>query len=226
MKRLMMFVALVLAVCLVAGSGFSEEKKPTVTGSWKCVAKSERGPSEFALDLVQKGSEVTGTASRSDGSTDIQKGSFEDGKLKLTIEADGGDYQMEATLSGNKLTGTLSHTSGGKADWEGTREEPAASTTIEALLGTWKTKAETGGGTVEYTLEFKKDGDALAGTLTTPDGQTLKLTNTSFADNVVKFVVTTDDGDYKAEGKVNGKTIKGNYVGPDGGKGAWEASKT
>src|SRR5688572_5158081 len=89
----------------------------SVAGVWKCVSRSEGRPArEFKLELVQKGTEVTGTASRDDGSAPITKGSFESNKLKLSIDAGGNVIELEGTLADGKLSGVIPLPSG-KATW-------------------------------------------------------------------------------------------------------------
>ncbi len=228
MKRLSSLFWFAVAACLAMAPALGQEKaeKSTVSGSWKCTAKAEgRPPSEFRLDLVQKGTQVSGRASRSDGSTDIRSGSFEEGKLKLQVEADGGDYNLEATLSGDKLTGTVTHTNGLKAQWEGVRES-AASAASNPILGTWRIRTQRSDGSVaEYALDFKEEGRELQGTITLPDGQTVRMTKASFADNVLKFTVATDEGNYEAEAKLENGKLSGSYTAPTGRKGAWEATR-
>lgn len=214
MKRLSMLFGVVAAVVLWAAAGSGQ----TVAGNWKCVAKVEGRPNmEFRLQLEQDGKEVTGTASRSDGSAPIRRGSFEDGKLKLLIDADGGTYDLQATVSGNKLTGTLTHTNGDKAAWEATREGGAGGASASSIEGAWKTD--------QYTLEFKRDGGSLTGKVVMPDGQAIPLTKASFANGVVRFEVGSPDGNYEAEAKLDGDKLVGTFKTPAGATRNWEAQR-
>lgn len=223
MKRLaVIFSALLVVLSLVPA--FAQEKKPTVTGSWKCVAMVNDQRGEFQLDLVQKGAEVSGTATRSDGSTDIQKGSFENGKLKLNIEADGGEYALEATLDGQTLKGELSHSAGFKGTWEAKRAGAEGGSVTVA--GAWKLMATVGGQTVEYKVELKQDGENYSGSIYTADGEAIPLSKISFKDNVLKFTVSAPDGDYNTESKFDGKSLKGTFTTPNGDKGTFEATKS
>jgi hypothetical protein len=213
-KRFSVLLGVVVAVMLWAAAASAQ----TVAGNWKCVAKVEGRPNmEFRLQLEQDGKEVTGTASRSDGSAPIRRGSFEDGKLKLLIDADGGTYDLQATVSGNKLAGTLTHTNGDKAAWEATREGGAGGASASSIEGTWKTD--------QYTLEFKRDGDTLTGKLLMPDGQTIPLTKPSFANGVLRFEVGSPDGNYEAEAKLEGEKLVGTYKTPAGATRNWEAKR-
>lgn len=227
MKHLTAVLAFTLTISLTALPAFAQpQKQEGVTGVWKCVAKTESRPNmEFKLDLVQKGKEVTGTASRSDGSTGIQKGSFENGKLKLVVEADGGTYEFEGSLSGDKLTGNLAHSTGTKASWEGVREGAAAPAASAGIEGRWTLRARVGERTAEYVMEFKKDGDQLTGKLTLPDGQSVPMSKASFVDNVLKFSLATGDGSYESEAKLEGDKLVGTYTTPAGQKGDWEATR-
>jgi hypothetical protein len=213
-KRFSMLFGVVAAVVLWAAAASGQ----TVAGNWKCVAKVEGRPNmEFRLQLEQDGKEVTGTASRSDGSAPIRRGSFEDGKLKLLIDADGGTYDLQATVSGNKLTGTLTHTGGEKATWEATREGGAGGASASSIEGAWKTD--------QYTLEFKRDGGSLTGKVVMPDGQAIPLTKASFANGVVRFEVGSPDGNYEAEAKLDGDKLVGTFKTPAGATRNWEAQR-
>lgn len=214
MKRFSMLFGVVAAVVLWAAAASGQ----TVAGNWKCVAKVEGRPNmEFRLQLEQDGKEVTGTASRSDGSAPIRGGSFEGGKLKLLIDADGGTYDLQATVSGNKLAGTLTHTNGDKAAWEATREGGAGGASASSVEGAWKTD--------QYTLEFKRDGDTLTGKVVMPDGQAVRMAKASFADGVLKFEIGSQDGAYEAEAKLDGDKLAGTYKTPSGATRNWEAKR-
>jgi hypothetical protein len=215
-KRHSMAVALAFSLLLFSAPLMAD----TVTGTWKCVANNDGQTMQFTLELVQRGNAVTGNASRYDGSTDISKGSFENGKLKLLVEADGGEYSIEGELSGNTLKGKLSHTSGSSAPWEGKRQGGET-----AILGTWKMRTNAGGQVLESNMEFKKEGDALVGTIILPDGQTLRLQKASFAGDTLNFTVSLDQGDFPAEGKLEGNKLTGTYTTPGGQKDTWEATR-
>src|SRR5205085_203856 len=144
---------------------------------------------EFQLDLVQKGSDVTGTASRTDGSTDIQKGSFRDGKLSVNVEADGGEYLIQGTLDGDKLAGTLTHSSGVKAPWEGTRGAAASASSTANPVGQWKIRADAGDHPVEATLSIKEDAKKLTGTIALHDGELQQLNDITFVDGRLTFSI-------------------------------------
>ena len=214
------FVVLLAPLAFAADSG--------VTGAWKCVGKSgDGGAFEFRLDLKQSGSEVTGTASRSDGQADIRKGSFENGTLKLKIEADDGEYNLEAKLDGHKLAGKLTHTSGLSADWEGVREAAAAAAAKnKGILGDWKGRAEMEDGTIEFVLTLNEDAGTLKGRITLPDGMALPFESVTFADDVLKYTLSTDDGKYESEAKLEGDKLNGTVTMPSGTKRTWEAVRS
>ncbi len=228
MKRLAIVVNFAFVVALAAAPAFAQSG--TVTGSWKCVTKPEgRAPTEFRLDLVQKGAEVTGTGSRSDGSADIRRGRWENGVLKFEIDAGNGPLSFEAALSGDKLTGTLTLPDDRKVAWEGVREgssaATAATTSSVGVAGTWKVTAKTATGAIELTMDLKQEGNALSGRMTTSDGNTLNVTKLSFSDKTLRLTVPTDEGNYDVEGKLDGERLAGTYLGPNGTKLTWEAGR-
>lgn len=221
------FAAILVSSFLVA-PGLAADKEPNVTGAWKCVGNSGGDQKmTFRLDLVQKGTTVTGSAGNDEGSVDISKGTFENGKLKLVLEAMGGEYTIEGAFEGEALKGNFSHSTGSKGTWEGTREgaKETAASTVADLLGKWKLSAETDSGKHEYTLELTRDGEKLSGLMRTEEGDEVTLAGVSYAENTLKFAVPTGEGDYEVEGKVAGKSIKGTFKAPDGKKGTWEAAK-
>ncbi len=209
-----------LVVVLILAVAPALTAADNVTGTWNCVAKSPGRPDmEFQLDLKQDGKQVSGTGSRADGSASIQQGSFENGKLKLQIDADNGTYEFEATLTGNKLSGSLTHPSRGKATWEGTREAAAGASKASAspIEGVWKME--------HYNLEFKQEGGKLIGSVIMSDGQVVPLTKITFADSVLRFTATSPDGSYEAEAKLDGDKLVGTYSTPSGAKRTWEAKR-
>lgn len=95
-----------------------------------------------------------------------------------------------------------------------------------ALIGTWKVVAQMPQGVASYRVEFRQNGENLTGTLFTDNGDTVPLRNVTFSDNVLKFVVAASEGDYQTESKIEGKKLKGSYVGPNSEKGTFEGTKT
>ncbi len=221
-------LAATLLFSLMVAPALAADKEPSVTGAWKCAGSSGGDQKmTFRLDLVQKGTDVTGTAGNDEGSVEISKGTFENGKLKLVLEAMGGEYTIEGAFEGEALKGNFSHSAGAKGTWEGVREgtKEAAGSTVADVLGKWKISAETDHGKNEYTLELTRDGEKLGGLMRTEQGDEVTLARVSFAESTLKFAVPTGEGDYEVEGQVAGKSMKGTYKGPDGQKGKWEASK-
>ncbi len=68
--------------------------------------------------------------------------------------------------------------------------------------GKWVGNVETPNGPLELTFEFKADGDALEGTVTSPMG-TLPLSNGKVAGDVLSFDVTIETGTITHEATVN-----------------------
>ena len=119
---------LALLSLLVGIVGFAQEKKEEpkgpLTGAWQCVSKiPDRPDGDFQLDLEQKGEEVTGTGSNTQGSAPL-KGTFKEGKFKLSIDAGNVTYEIEGSLDQDKISGTLEVPQAAvKGTFEGTRKK-------------------------------------------------------------------------------------------------------
>lgn len=109
-----------LAILLVASAATAGAD---VSGTWHCTATEKSGQRhQFRLDLVQKGSEVTGTAAEVGGeSIPIRSGKFENGKLTFEVHPQHGVIRVEGKLDSAKLAGTIHHPEVGPHPWEGRR---------------------------------------------------------------------------------------------------------
>lgn len=234
MKRLTVVLTFVLIASAIVAPVFAQapkQEKPgeqaTVTGTWKMTARQGNTSHQVTLELKQEGAAVSGRIVAGEGRTkNISKASFSDGLLKFTVVAPEGVFDLEGKLEGDQLTGSYTAPSGNKETWEARRlPEGGAVAASAGIAGSWKVMAKDGERTREYTMELKQAGDALSGTMLTPDGEVVILSKLSFADNTLKFIVLTDEGVYQVEGKLESNKLTGTYLTPNGRKDTWEASR-
>ncbi len=95
----------------------------------------------------------------------------------------------------------------------------------EDMVGKWKLQATMGGDTKDYDMEFKVEDGKLTGSLYTPEGDAVPLSDLSFKDGALKFTVSAPDGEYPCEATVTGKKMTGHFKTPGGQSGDFEATK-
>ena len=91
------------------------------------------------------------------------------------------------------------------------------------LAGNWAFVMDSQMGQVTATVTFKLDGEKVSGDMKLPDGRVWPMTEASFKDGVVKFVVTRQRPDgsamaYHMSGKLAGDDTTGTATADMGGQ--------
>ncbi|MBN1675104.1 MAG: hypothetical protein JXR37_28950 [Kiritimatiellae bacterium] len=96
---------LIAGGCEDGGDGGSSPATVDVTGSWQ--GNDNAGCGSGAANLVQNGSEVTGTCVYDSGEEASLSGSVSDDFFRATLRG-ANTYTIEATVTGNGMNGTWS----------------------------------------------------------------------------------------------------------------------
>jgi hypothetical protein len=115
----MRYLLALLLLCLPALA-----QNETVAGGWNMKMQAPQGEVEFKFTLKADGDNLTGTFDNE--KLVIEKASFADKTLKMTVNRDKGTmvYEMKATLDGDTLKGTAETDMGGSpatVEWSATR---------------------------------------------------------------------------------------------------------
>lgn len=216
MKRITLLCSALLAISSLSAD---------VTGAWKCAARPPgHAPREFRLDLVQKGGDLTGTVTHGGHAVPISAGSLQGEAFKFSVQRDRGAFQLEGTATAGQLAGTVVTPEREKAPLDCTRDSGGTAAAV-GPVGSWKVQAKAGERTIEHIMDITEENGALRGRLTTNSGETLPLSNLTFAGGALKFAISTDDGAYNVEGKVEGDSISGTYTSPSGRRDTWAARR-
>jgi hypothetical protein len=71
-----------------------------VAGNWKLAFQSDAGPSEGSMALKQDGAKVVGDITSDQGTVPVQ-GSFENGKLNMTLSIEACGQSITITFTGH-----------------------------------------------------------------------------------------------------------------------------
>jgi len=112
---------LLAAMLATAGVPLRAADQKSVAGSWRVAVDTM----SLRLDLVQRGAHITGTLQNPHGNPIMLKGSFSNGRLKLTGGSRGGEFAYRvSTLAIVKPDGSLAGillTNAGDMTWTATR---------------------------------------------------------------------------------------------------------
>jgi hypothetical protein len=221
--KVLMVVVLALAVPAAFAASWntagSLDDKGPLTGLWKCKLKVDGGQvpdQDGEMDLQQTGKDVKGTGSNSGGSAPM-KGTFEDGKYKLVVEAGDSNWSLDGKLDGGKLIGTWAIPSAGiKGTSECSKPEsksaaaPAAAASGAALNGLWKCVGKIPNQPDgDFQLDLDVKGDKVSGTGSNAAGSA-PIAGT-YKDGKFTFKIDAGDLQIEFEGKLDGAKITGTF---------------
>lgn len=118
MKKMSLFVLVVIGLCLAGGALAEAQNKPKpavdpITGAWEGTVELPDGAMPFTMTLKLDGAKVTGEVSSVQGATPISEGSWVDGKLTVAFTyVDGAAVQMTGAVTDGALSGSLSYGGG------------------------------------------------------------------------------------------------------------------
>ncbi len=231
MKRTLVTLIVLLVGGSLAVSAAAQAKSGPLTGTWKCVGKvPDRPDGEFQLEMEQVGEEVKGNGSNAQGSAPL-KGTFKDGKFKVSIAAGDISYDFEGELNGDKIKGKFSvPVASVEGTFEGTREGAAAPAAVakastSSLTGAWAmTLKVPDRPDAEGQLDLDQKGEEVKGTGSNASGSA-PVKGTA-KEGKFKLTVETGQANWEFEGKIDGDKIEGEFTLPAAGiKGTFSGTR-
>jgi len=193
-----------------------------IAGDWNSVAVTPNGEIVANLNLKLEGENLSGVISSDQGSLEILKASFKDGKLQFDLDLGGNVYRIEAAFKDDKFTGKWSSVGGGESGaWSAARKAGAAAAGSAAapkepvLNGDWNSIATTPNGDLSLTLALKQEGDAVTGTLVSPEGSVPLLKGT-FNGGKLNFEVKLGENLYRVDLTLADGKLRGSWKQVDG----------
>jgi hypothetical protein len=120
--RLLRTSSLVLAVVVLAASFAAAQSG--VAGAWKLTFQTDQGAVDADMNLTQDGQKVTGSLVSPQGEAPLE-GTFNNGKLVLSLTVDAGGQALTITFDGalekDTLKGNVDFGGFGSATWAATR---------------------------------------------------------------------------------------------------------
>lgn len=120
--RLLRTSSLVLAVVLLAASFAAAQS--SVAGAWKLTFQTDQGAVDADMNLMQDGQKITGSLVSPQGEAPLE-GTFNNGKLVLSLTVDAGGQALTITFDGalekDTLKGMVDFGGFGSATWAATR---------------------------------------------------------------------------------------------------------
>jgi hypothetical protein len=92
----------------------------------------------------------------------------------------------------------------------------------DPITGDWDAKLDAAG--EEMTLVLMLEGNKVSGRMESPHGVQV-LEDGEFVKDSVKFSIPSDRGEMELSGKLQGKTLAGEYSIADQRQGTWSATK-
>lgn len=214
-----------------------------VSGPWRATALMPSGQEAVSLlTLKQDGESVSGRAEWPNGSMELSRGSFKDGKLLLEVDVEReeqkGVIRVEARFQGERLLGWWKVVREGneevfEGEWSAVAEEPAQGKDpdLAPILGEWELVAEFQDYKLDYTLRLALKDKALRAILVSPRSGEHPAKAATFKDGVLRIEIDrTYNGNEVTlvyEGKLAGEGLSGTVVpvGLPDVKGTWKAEK-
>ncbi|HUT47168.1 MAG TPA: hypothetical protein VMX36_12860 [Sedimentisphaerales bacterium] len=178
-----------------------------LVGKWELTTVSEFGTNKSMM-LVN--GDMTGRYESFGSDLPMKNLKLEGDQVTFALEMGWGDQTVtldfKGKLDGKNLTGQIAWDSG-TGEVTGRKAEQAS-----AVVGTWEFTRESSRGTRTSTLKIKPD---MTGTYTVRDNE-IAVTDLKADGNQVSFKVTMRYGENEVpmefKGKVDGKTLKGEFV--------------
>jgi len=252
MTRKVLVVAAAIAACGLASSpAFAQQN---VTGAWQLTMSTPQGDNTVDVTFKQDGQNITGELTSPLGTAPFKGTIVQDAmKVVASVDMQGTPLELtfEAKVTGDTLAGTVKFGDFGDAPFTGKRKaagapsgaatnaaaaaaRPAApaststsSTTTAgggALSGTWNLMVDIAGNQLPITAVLQQNGNAVTGSMTTPQGEvpikgTMNGNNLSLDFEVPGGMAVSMTGTLSASGLAGKMTI------PGFGDGDWTGKK-
>jgi hypothetical protein len=205
-----------------------------ISGEWEVIFRVQGTTTPASFKLKLEGDRVTGTAeSAHTGPGTVRDGWWKDNKLSFTLDFNNHEsIAISGGLRDGKLAGEF-RTEGFVEKWEGTKKGkhpasnaavPSASTATDPVSGEWQASFEAQGSKAPIAFKFKLDGGKVSGTSESSHLGSGTLSNGSWADGILTFIMTGPHGSISVKGTLKDGKLSGEF---DAGqfKGSWSASR-
>lgn len=195
-----------------------------VAGTWSVSATDPEGQvvrSEMTIE--QDGAALKGVIKAGQQTITMREVQMQGEELIFKLPWDTMMLTIKLRVSGDEMKGTFTT---GEGDSGPVTAKRAGAAAAAGVGGRWKVTAVTGGGReMKFEIELKEDAGKWTGTLITPDGMTLGLTEVAASGQEVSFKIPTEQGTFNIKLSAEGAGMKGAYTTPDGQTGALTATR-
>lgn len=207
----------------VTGQREASAQTAQATGKWEISATDPDGTARRAtLDLKQNGDTLTGQIVMDSGDAlPLAAGKVSGDTISFKISIGEGDVAVTGKISGDTVSGEYIIPTGEKGKFTARRAASAS------LAGKWNVLArDAEGNQMRATLDLKVEGDRLTGALITESGDSAPLVDGKIQGDSFSFKIYVGDGNIEVKGKLENGKVAGEYVTPNGSKGAYTATRS
>lgn len=195
-----------------------------VAGTWSVSAVDPEGQVyKSEMTIERDGSALKGVVKAGQQTIPMREVQVQGEELIFKLPWDGMVLTLKLRISGDEMKGTFMTAEGDSGPVTARRAGAAAAA---GLGGRWKVTAVTGSGReMKLEIDLKEDAGKWTGTLITPDGMTLPLTEVAASGQDVSFKIPTEQGTFIIKLSADGAGMKGAYTTPDGQTGPLTATR-
>lgn len=225
--RQLVFQALVAStVALGVPAAFAQApSNQDLVGTWNLTLTSPQGTHPGTVTIKDEAGKLAGAMVGPMGSLPVDVRTTEQGvSMAFTVDYQGQPLPivLAGKVDGATIKGSVDYGNGAAAgDFTGSKGGAAASAAPgSGVAGVWDITGDGGGG---YSFNFTQDGNAVTGTLKTPDGLELPIKGT-FESNALNLAIVSDAVSGTIKGTLEGPALKGSYD-LGGNAGSWSATR-
>jgi len=198
-----------------------------VVGTWAVSATDPEGQvHKSEMTIEQDGTALKGVVKAGQQTITMQNVQLVGEELSFKLPWDYMVLTLKMRLSGDEMKGTFATPEGDGGPVTARRIGAAPAASAGGVAGRWKVTATTGGGReMKIDIDLKQDGGKWTGSLITPDGMTLGLTEIAATAQDVSFKIPTEQGSFVIKLALEGAGMKGTYTSPDGATGPLTATR-
>ncbi len=201
----------------------------SVLGTWSVSATDPDGQvHKSEMTIEQDGSALKGVVKAGQQTIAMQNLQLQGEELTFKLPWDYLMLTLKLRLAGDEMKGTFmtADGDGGPVVAKRIGAAPAASGGAAGVAGKWKVTAITDSGReMKIDIDLKEEAGKWSGSLITPDGMTIALTEIAATAQDVAFKIPTEMGAFLIKLALDGEGMKGTYTSPDGNSGKLLASR-
>lgn len=197
-----------------------------VLGTWSVSATDPEGQVyKSEMTIEQDGSALKGFVKAGQQTIAMREVQLQGEELIFKLPWDYMVLTIKLRVASDEMKGTFTTAEGDSGPITARRIGPAPAA-ADGVAGRWKVTAMTDSGReLKLDIDLKEEAGKWTGSLITPDGMTLPLTEIAASAQDVSFKVPTDQGSFVIKLAREGAEMKGTYTTPDGATGKLTASR-